>query len=63
MRERLKRCQPAEPWAESEEQFGKRLKTCAAYCTANYDVESLCKEFPDRMHDLVHVTKGDLLRK
>ena len=63
MRERMKRTQPVEPWAESEEQLGKRLKAAAGHCTSRHDVEGLCKEFPARMHDLVHVTKGDRLGK
>ena len=63
MRERMKRTQPVEPWTESEPQLAKRLKTAAAHCTSEYDIEALCKEFPARMHALVHVTKGDKLGK
>ena len=63
MRERMKRSQPVEPWRESEAELGKRLKAAAGYCTSWYDVEGLCKEFPDRMYDLAHVTKGDRLWK
>ena len=63
VRERMKRTQPVEPWNESEEELGKRLKAAAAHCTSGHDVPSLCREFPARMHDLVHVTKGDRLRK
>ena len=63
VRERMKRTQPVEPWNESEEELGKRLKAAAAHCTSEHDVPSLCREFPARMHDLVHVTKGDRLRK
>ena len=63
IRERMKRSQPIEPWAESEEDLGKRLKAAAGYCTANYDVEGLCKEFPERMRSLVEETKGDRLHK
>ena len=63
MRERMKRTQPVEPWAESEEQLGKRLKAAAGHCTSRHDVKGLCKEFPARIHDLVHVAKGDRLGK
>ena len=63
VRERMKRTQPVEPWSESEEELGKRLKAAAAHCTSEHDVPSLCREFPARMHDLVNVTKGDRLRK
>lgn len=63
IRERMKRTQPVEPWAESEPQLEKRLKAAAAHCTSEHDIEGLCKEFPSRMYDLVHVKKGDRLNK
>ena len=59
----MKRSQPVEPWRESEEDLGKRLKAAAGYFTANYDVEGLCREFPERMRLLVEETKGDRLKK
>ena len=63
IRERMKRSQPPEPWAESEEELGKRLKAAAEHCTAHHDVAGLCKEFPSRMRSLVDVQQGDRLRK
>ena len=51
------------PWHESEAQLGKRLKAAAGHCTHKFGLESLCKAFPDEMHDLVHATKGDRLNK
>ena len=63
IRERMKRSQPLEPWTESEEDLGKRLKAAAGYCNANFDVEGLCREFPERMRSLVEKTKGDRLSK
>ena len=63
IRERLKRTQPKEPWRENEEEFSKRLKAAASYCTSHHDVDGLCGEFPARMHDLAHVTEGDRLSK
>ena len=63
IRERMKQSQPLEPWTESEEDLGKRLKAAAGYCNANHDVGGLCKEFPQRMRSLVEVTKGDKLGK
>ena len=63
IREQLKRTQPKEPWRESEEQFGKRLKAAASYCTNHHDVDGLCGEFPTRMHDLAHFTEGGRLSK
>ena len=63
IRERMKRSQPLEPWTESEEDLGKRLKAAAGYCNANFDVEGLCREFLERMRSLVEKTKGDRLSK
>ena len=63
IRERMKRSQPVEPWHESEEELGKRLKAAAAYCNDFHDVDGLCREFPQRMHSLVFETKGDKLTK
>ena len=62
-RQRMKRTLPKEPWNESEEDFGKRLKLAQNYVNANYDVDSLCLEMPERMRSLVHDTKGDKLSK
>ena len=63
IRQRLKRTQPTIPWQESEAQLGKRLKAAAEHINTHHDVDGLCKEFPERMHDLVHVAKGDKLQK
>ena len=51
------------PWQESEAQLGKRLKAAAEHINVHHDVGGLCKVLPERMHDLVHVTKGDKLQK
>ena len=40
-------------WNESEQESGARLRAA----------EALCKEMPQRTHDLVYVTKGDRLNK
>ena len=63
IRERMKRTQPTTPWQESEAQLGKRLKAAAEHINTNHDVEGLCKQFPDRLHELVHVTKGGKVKK
>ena len=63
VRDRMKRSQPVEPWMESEEDLGKRLKAAAGYCNANYDIEGLCREFLERMRSLVEDSKGDKLGK
>ena len=62
-RQRTKRTLPKEPWSESEEDFGKRLKLAQNYVNANYDVDSLFREMAERMRSLVHDTKGDKLSR
>ena len=54
---------PREPWNESEQEFGARLRAAATWINDNHKVEELCKEMPQRMHDLVYVTKGGRLNK
>jgi len=51
---------PREPWAETVEEFGQRMRTIAAYINENYDVDGLCREFPDRVQELVD-RKGERL--
>ena len=63
LRHRLKLTLPKEPWNETEEEFEKRLKNAAAWVNDHHDVDSLCKEMPTRMDDLVRVTKGARLNK
>ena len=54
---------PSAPWEETEEEFGARLKEAAVWVNQHHDVEGLCKEMPQRMHDLVYETKGHRLDK
>ena len=63
VRDRLKRSLPKEPWNETEEQFSKRLKLAGEHVNANFDVQGLCREMPERMRKLVHDKKGDRLKK
>ena len=63
MRHRLRVTVPLEPWKETEDEYESRLKSAAAYINEHHDVDSLCKEMPQRMKDLVHVTKGARLGK
>ena len=63
MRHRLRMTLPQEPWRETEDDYETRLKAAAAYINENHDVEGLRKEMPQRMHDLVYVTKGGRLSK
>ena len=53
---------PPQPWDETEEQFGKRLKAAGDYVNANYDVDGLCQAMPKRMHELVQKTRGGKLK-
>ena len=63
MRRRLAVTLPADPWEETEEELGARLKAAAAWVNQHHDVEELCKEMPQRMHDLVYEAKGHRLDK
>ena len=54
---------PHEPWRETEDDYAARLKAAAAYISEHHDIDGLCKEMPQRMKDLVHVTKGARLSK
>ena len=61
VRERLKKTVPKVPWQESNEAYGSRLKEVAAYINANYNVDNLCRELPDRVATLLK-RKGDRLK-
>ena len=63
LRKRLTVTLPAEPWEETEEELGVRLKAAATWVNQHHDVEALCKEMPQRMHDLVYKMKGQRLPK
>ena len=63
IRKRLTVTLPAEPWEETEEELGARLKAAATWVNQHHDVEALCKEMPQRMRDLVYKTKGQRLPK
>lgn len=62
VRQRLKRTVVKEPWHESIEAYGTRLKGVAAYINANYDVNGLCRGLPYRVAEVVR-RKGDRLPK
>ena len=59
VKERLRLTLPTEPRTETEEEFEGRLKAA----NAQPDVDGLCRQMPQRMHDLVHVVKGGRLDK
>ena len=57
----LSRSLPKEPWKETREQFGTRLREAASLANKCYDVDGLCRRFPCRIEDLID-RQGDRLR-
>ena len=49
---------PPEPWTESVDDY-----EAATWVNDHHNVDVLCKEMPQRMHDLVYVTRGARLDK
>ena len=62
MRVRLQQTRPKKDWEETVEQYVSRLKAAAAHINAHHDVESLGKEWPQRLHEL-DSREGDRLPK
>jgi hypothetical protein len=62
MRHRLSKTLPKQAWTETVEQYGSRLKRCAAYINEHYDVEALCNALPARLRMLVD-SEGDRIAK
>ena len=58
----LTRTMPKRPWQETREAFGDRLRAVCRTINAEHKVEELCREFPDRIQQLIDVA-GDNLRK
>ena len=52
---------PTRAWEESREALAKRLKQVVSDFNANYDVESLCRQFPRRL-ELVAEGEGKKLK-
>ena len=63
VKEKLVHCAPKKPWEETPEDFYARLRKVAQEINSGARMDELCREWPQRLHDLVHVTKGDRLRK
>ena len=53
---------PAEPWNETTAEFRTRLKGICDFINSNYDVDGLCREFPQRLQMLVDA-EGDRIKK
>jgi hypothetical protein len=62
MRALLQTSCPARPWQESREDYKWRLQEACRQVNAEYDVEGLCKELPDRLEELKK-REGDRLKK
>ena len=63
IRKRERSSVPARAWLEKWEDLGRRLKGIVADFNHRYDVENLCREFPDRLEELVDRDGGKLPRK
>ena len=50
-----------EPWKESVEQWGQRAEKCVRHMNAEYDLDGLCRRFPERLRKLEEA-KGERLR-
>ena len=56
------RCLPARPWLETLEEYRTRLKAAVAEINATHDVDSLCKELPARVAQLILAEGGRLAK-
>ena len=62
LRMRLTLTLPQKPCLETREEYQVRIKAQAEYINQHYDVEGLCKGFPERLQRLL-ANDGDRLRK
>ena len=60
MRKRLTKTLPRKPWEVTSEEYGTRLKACAAYINELHNVDNLCRRLPARLHEL-NGLEGDRL--
>ena len=49
------------PWRESVEQWAQRAGKCVDRMNAEYDLDGLCRRFPERLRKL-EANKGERLR-
>ncbi len=59
-RETVTQCR--QPWTETAAGFSARLRSICQYINANYDVEGLCKDLPNRLQK-VRDKGGDRINK
>ena len=62
IRSRERKTVPARAWEESYEDFSKRLKQIVSEFNGKFDIDGLCREFTDRLHELVN-GEGAKLKK
>ena len=61
VRNRLRRMKPHQmPWEETEAQWASRVEAAVAYVNSHYNVDALCRSFPDRLRACVAATGGCL---
>ena len=49
---------PRQPWTETEEAFGVRLRGICDHINANFDVEGLCNRLPTRVEMVIDAEGG-----
>ena len=62
VRYKLARCVPARPWLETAEDYGARLKAVVAEVNREHDLDSLCRDLPNRAQ-LVRDAEGGRIAK
>ena len=62
VRYKLARCVPARPWLETAEDYGARLKAVVADVNREHDLDSLCRDLPNRAQ-LVKDAEGGRIAK
>ena len=62
VRKRMGHGTPAVPWEETVDQYKTRMQLVCRQMNAEYNVESLCKELPERLVDLKN-KQGDKIKK
>ena len=48
------------PWAQAQSRG--LMRDCAMYINGNYEVDQLCRCYPDRLNELARITKAGRLR-
>ena len=54
--------QKRQPWTETVEEFGARLRDAADHINRHFDVEGLCKGLPERVQKVID-NEGDRIKK